>query len=79
MKYETKIHSLIIKPEGEPIFSERATIIGIDDEAAGIFFTIEQEGGRVSDGSKKVSFESEEWPHIVDAVERLCSVWADSI
>ena len=71
MKYETKTHSLIVKPEGETIFSEQATIVGIDDEAAGVFFTIEQEGGRISDGSKKVSFESAEWPHIVDAVERL--------
>lgn len=78
MKYETKIHSLIVKPEGEPIFSEMATIIGIDDEAAGVFFTIEQ-GGRVSDESKKVSFESAEWPHIVDAVERLRAEWMESV
>ena len=79
MTYHCKIHSLIIKPEGEPIFSEQATIIGIEDEAAGVFFTIEQDGGKVSNHSQKVSFESAEWPHIVDAVERLRAEWVESV
>jgi hypothetical protein len=74
MAYETKIHSLIIKPTTEPIFSEQATIVGIEDEAAGIFFTLEQQR---TDG--KVSFDSKEWLAIVDAVERLRSDWADSL
>lgn len=29
---EPKIHSLIIKPATEPIFSEQSTIVGIDGE-----------------------------------------------
>ena len=58
MTYETKIHSLIVKPSTEPIFSEQATVISIDDEASGVFFTIEQEGGRAD--SKKICFNAEQ-------------------
>mgnify|MGYP000650360830 CR=1 FL=1 len=35
MTMETRITSLIVLPEGEPIFSERATIVRIEDEAGG--------------------------------------------
>jgi len=75
MKYETRLYGLIVKPEGEPIFSEQATIISIDDEAAGVFFTLEQNGGM--SGSKKVLITSEEWPVISAAVDRMIEEWRD--
>lgn len=71
---ETKIHSLIIRPQGEPIFSEMATIIGIDDEASGVFFTIEQ--ARCKE-TGKIAFDAEEWLVIKAAFERLAEEWAE--
>lgn len=69
---EQKTHSIIIKPEGEPIFSEMATIIGVDDEAGGVFFTIHQS---IRDGDMTIRFDTKEWPHIVAAVENLMGEW----
>lgn len=42
MKYISRIKSIIIAPVGEPIFSERATEVSIEDEAAGEFIKIRQ-------------------------------------
>lgn len=67
---ETKIQSLIVKSDYEPMFSEQATTIGIDDEGGGIFYTIEQ-------NDKKISFNAKEWPHIKQAVEQLIEEWGD--
>ena len=67
---ETKIYSLIIKPDNEPIFSEQATTIGVDDEGGGIYYTIEQ-------NDKKISFDGKEWPHIKQAVEQLIEEWGE--
>lgn len=42
MKYETITKSIMVKPPQEPIFSELATEIYLEDEAAGLFVVIEQ-------------------------------------
>jgi len=44
-KYETRITRLSVIPREEPIFSEQATHIAIEDEAAGEFVKVSQEGG----------------------------------
>lgn len=74
MAYETKIYSLIVKPVGEPLFSEMATIISVDDEAAGPFVTIRQESGNTS-GERSISVEPVEWDAIKRAVQRLFDEW----
>lgn len=71
---ETKIHSLIIKPQGEPIFSEQATIVGIEDEAAGVFFTISQD--RCGDMGH-ISLDAEEWIIVKAAIDRLAEEWSE--
>jgi len=53
-------------PAGEPIFSEQATEVYIEDESAGPFVVVKQ--CRV-DGDGKVLIDIEEWPAIKDAVE----------
>lgn len=68
MKYITNTKSLIVRPEGEAIFSERATTVSVDDEAAGTFVVIEQFG---RSDSGKVAIDPEEWPAIRDAVEAM--------
>jgi hypothetical protein len=49
-------------PAGEPIFSEQATEVYIEDEAAGPFVVVAQ-------GEGKVSMDFEQWPAIRDAIE----------
>ncbi len=69
MTYETRITRMTVLPKGEPLFSEKATHIQIEDEAAGEFISIEQH----NDGSTlgKIVIDPDEWPAIRDAVERL--------
>lgn len=45
MKYETRIKTIVVAPVGEPMFSEHATEISIDDEGAGEYVTITQYHG----------------------------------
>lgn len=68
MTYETQTHALIVKPTGEPIYSEMATIVRIDDEAAGPYVVVEQHG---RDDIGKIAVTHDEWPHIRDAIERM--------
>lgn len=68
MTYETQTHALIVKPTGEPIYSEMATIIRLDDEAAGPYVIVEQHG---RDDIGKIAVTHDEWPHIRDAIDRM--------
>ena len=52
----------------EPVFSEQATHIEIDDEAAGEFIKVSQEGGH-TDIAKFVTFDREEWIVVRDAID----------
>lgn len=68
MTYETQTHALIVKPTGEPIYSEMATIIRLDDEAAGPYVIVEQHG---RDDIGKIAVTHDEWPAIRDAIDRM--------
>lgn len=63
-KYVVRVRSLLVAPEGEPMYSELATDIYIEDEAAGEFVEIKQERGRIA-------INPEEWPTIRRAINRL--------
>jgi hypothetical protein len=69
--YSTHTLALIVKPQSEPIFSEMATIIRIEDEAAGPYVVIEQ-AHRTEPG--KVAVDADDWPHIRDAVDHMLSI-----
>jgi len=71
-EYEITTLSLIVKPVGEPIFNERATIIQLEDEAAGAFLVLRQ----INDASQtgEVRFDTEEWPKISEAIEMMITV-----
>lgn len=58
MTMETRITSLIVLPEGEPIFSERATIVRIEDEAGGEYIVVSQDS---IPGRGNVAINPEEW------------------
>ena len=68
MKYVTNTISLIVRPEGEPIFHESATVVAIDDNAAGPFVTIRQQFDSLKPG--EIAVDRESWPAIREAVDR---------
>jgi len=65
-EYEITTLSLIVKPKGEPIFSERATFIEMADEGAGPFLTLRQINDETERGEIKIDLE--EWPTIQEAI-----------
>jgi hypothetical protein len=70
-RYVTHPLAVIVKPVGEPIFSEMATIVRIEDEAAGPYVVIEQ-SGRTDIG--KVMIDPAEWPQVRDAIDHMLSI-----
>lgn len=66
-KFEERMTRLVIAPKGEPIFSERATTVEIDDESGGEFVVIYQHLGDYG----KIAIDPTEWPAIRAAVEKM--------
>ena len=58
-----RIIKVVVLPEGDPIFSERVTLIEIQDEAAGEYVTVTQEG-ESTEISKSIAFDRREWERI---------------
>lgn len=69
MKYIAHTHSIMVMPRSEPIYSEQATIISLDDEAAGPFITVAQHGH--IDRVGKISITQEEWPALRKAIDEM--------
>ena len=67
---QVRVTRLTVLPKGEPLYSECATHVEIEDEAAGEYVTITQQGGATK-LDKRVAFNAEEWPHVATAVETL--------
>jgi len=57
--------ALIVVPDSEPLFHERATRIEIEDEGGGEFVVLRQpEGG-------KITVDPSEWPLLRAAINRM--------
>jgi hypothetical protein len=69
--YIIRVTQLTIAPAGEPIFSETATQVTIQDEAAGEYLEITQQGGKEG---KTIMVNPDEWPSLKMAVETLLDV-----
>ena len=67
---------IVVSPQGEPIWSEMATHIGLNDEGAGAFVTVKQPNGRI--GREGIAFDATEWPMLRQAIEDMLAV-AESI
>lgn len=72
--YRTRTMSLLVVPHGEPAFSEMATTVEIEDEAAGEFVIVSQVG-RVDLG--KIAINPEEWPALRAAINRMVRACED--
>lgn len=64
MTQTTRVTRLHVLPKGEPMFSERAFTVEIDDEAGGEFVV-------VSDCEGKIRLNAEEWPALRRAINQM--------
>jgi hypothetical protein len=72
MKHQTRVTRLHVLPAGEPLFAESATVIEIEDEAAGEYVLIRQQSGHVDAKAQTIAVnDREEWEAIKSAVERM--------
>lgn len=70
MTYHTRTLSIMVKPEDEPIFSEMATTITIENEAGGEFVVVSQHG---TPDMGKIAINPNEWPVLREAIDRMIS------
>jgi hypothetical protein len=63
-KYESRVTAVAVNKPFEPIFSETATKIEIDDEAAGEYLNVIQYNGCI-----KIT--PEEWPEIRSQIDKM--------
>ncbi len=66
---KTRITQLTILPEGEPIFSEQAVNVRIEDEAGGEYVVIDVRDDDAKPGV--VPINPDQWPAIRAAVNRF--------
>lgn len=62
---------LTVLPEGEPIFSEMATQITIEDESTGEYLKVKQMWDSPENGTIAIS--PEDWPVLRDAIDDMIS------
>ena len=66
MTYIIRTIGLLVVPDGESVFaSERATRVSIDDEDAGEFVEVHQ------DGRDGIQIDPDEWPVLREAIDRM--------
>lgn len=65
---ETRVLSVVVAPECEAIFSERATVVRIEDEAGGEYVVVSQDS--VPERGN-IAINPEEWPELREAIDRM--------
>ncbi len=70
---DLRTSSYIVLPKGEPLFSEQATYISVDDEGGGSFLVISQFPNL--DAEQKVRIDFSEWGLVCEAVNKLHKEW----
>ena len=71
MKYTSRITQITVLPVGEPIFSERATVVSLDDESGGEFITVKQQMDMTAEMNQTVAFEPEEWEEVKGVIDQM--------
>ena len=70
--YRRHPSGFIVSPLGDPITSEMATHIGLDDEGGGAFVTVKQPNGRL--GNEGIMIDATEWPVLRQAIDDMVAV-----
>lgn len=65
-KLEARVLCVAVVPVGEPIYSERLTLVTICDDTEGEYVEVSQ-AGRADLG--KIAIDPDEWPALRDAIE----------
>ena len=76
--HEIRSVKVVVVPKGEPLYSERATSIEIDDEAGGEFVKVTQHGG-TTDCAKSILIDAKEWVTIKEAIEMMLAECRPSV
>ena len=67
-EFEVRTMSVVVIPVGEEIYSERATIVSIDDEGGGEFVCVKQPG---LSNQTELRLDSDEWQLIRQAIDDM--------
>ena len=70
--YITHPLAIMVRPKDEPIFSEMATSIQLDDESGGPFVVVKQSGDVGKVGS--IAITKDEWPAIRSAIDTMIAL-----
>jgi hypothetical protein len=71
MKYTSRITQMTILPVGEPLFSDRATVVSIVDKAAGEYIQVKQQADTTSETDQTIAFDPDEWEEVTDVVNQM--------
>ena len=80
-KLHQRVTQITVLPAGEPIFSRQATVISIEDEAAGEYVTVKNHHDCEGE-PHSIDFDPASWPEIRDGIERMMdeiSEWEEII
>lgn len=64
-----RITQITLAPEGEPIFSEAAFVIQVEDDAGGEFLSVQCHDDQCANG--QIRLDPQDWPALRDAIERM--------
>jgi hypothetical protein len=67
--FDVRTTQVAITPKGEPIFSERSTVIEVMDEGAGQFLSVTQ--GQPGLRGGEIRIDPEEWEIIKDTINSV--------
>jgi len=70
-KYITRTLKIAVLPKGQPIFSEQATTIEIDDISGGEFLLITQQSTHVDSKEQQIQIDQAEWEPIRNGIEMM--------
>ena len=68
--HHVRVVEIAVVPKGQPLFSEMTTRIAIEDEAAGEFVKVSQDGGH-TDLAKWINIDPDEWSVIESAIDYM--------
>lgn len=71
MKYTSRITQITVLPVGEPIFSDKATVVSLDDESGGEFITVKQQMDYSSERDQTVAFDPDEWEEVKGVIDQM--------
>jgi hypothetical protein len=67
--FEVRTMSVVVIPIGEEIYSERATVVSIEDEGGGEFVCVKQPG--LLSNQAELRLDADDWPVVRQAIDDM--------